>query len=130
MSDLNPLYDPKTDNQEIAQDMQARLNKPLGGGQISGEDREFLEMVKKLVGDGTLKLYEPSTLLNDSVYEGLPQEAKAKADQNCVSMMAKIREIVNLEKASYDTDYQVKNLVHSLRLNKERLEEYGDIFII
>jgi len=131
MADLNPLYDRSTDNAEISADMQARLNKPLEGGQITGEDRAFLERIKELVEAGTIQLYVPNSLVNDAVYDTLPQEGKAKADQNCVIMLGKIREIINLEKAAFDTDYQVLNLVRSLRLNKESLEALGgDVFII
>lgn len=128
---INPLFDPTTDNVPIAEDTQSMLNKPLAGGKLSDEDQQFLAQLKKLVADGTINLYQPSTLLNDAVYETLPQEGKAKADQNCVSMLTKIRDILALEDAPMDTNYQVQNLVHSLRLNKERLEEHsGDIFII
>ncbi|MBT4385079.1 hypothetical protein HOD30_05020 [Candidatus Peregrinibacteria bacterium] len=131
MADLNPLYDSATDNQEIAADSQARLNTPLAGGTIPAEDQEFLSKIMALVEDGTIQLYAPSSLLNDEVYEGLPLEGKSKADQNCVTMLGKIRDIINLEKADFDTNHQVANLIHSLRLNKERLEEHGgDIFII
>ncbi len=131
MSNINPLYDPSTDNQSIADDTQKRLNAPLAGGQITGEDREFLDMIMKMVEEGQIQLYVPNSLVNDDVYDSLPQEGKAKADMSCVAMLAKIRDIVNLEKANFDTNVQVLNLVHSLRLNKENMEEHsGDIFII
>lgn len=128
---VNPLYDPNTDNQAIPEDTQKMLNTPQAGGQLSDEDKTFLDSLMKLVNDGKINLYQPSTLLNHAVYDGLSLEAKAKADQNCVTMLAKIREIVDLEKAPMDTYMQEANLVSALRLSKERLEGYGgDIFII
>ena len=130
MADLNPLYDKSTDNQAIADETQKMINTPLAGGTLSAEDRTFLDKITQLVEEGTIRLYEPSSLLNDAVYESLDLQAKAKADQNCVSMLTKIREIVALEKADFDTNVQVENLIHSLRLNKERLEEHADIFIL
>lgn len=131
MNAINPLFDPSTDNQPIAEDTQKMLNTPLPGGHITGEDRDFLEMIKKKVEEKTIRLYEPSSLLNQSVYDSLPLEGKAKADTNAVAMLAKIRDIINLEKANFDTNVQVLNLVNSLRLNKENMETMsGDIFII
>lgn len=131
MADLNPLYDANTDNAQIADEKQKMINTPLAGGQLSAEDRAFLDKLLELVENGTIQLYVPSSLINTSVYEELSTEAKGKADQNAVAMLAKIRDIVELEKAPMDTDYQVENLVHSLRLNKERMEGIdGDIFII
>lgn len=128
---INPLYDPSTDNQDISEDVQGMINKPLEGGKISDKDRKFLDQLMKLVEDGTINLYQPSSLLNTAVYDQLPQEGKAKADQNAVLMLNKIREIVDLEKAPMDTNYQENNLVSALRLNKERVEnEHGDVFVI
>lgn len=128
---VNPLFDQATDNQDIKEDVQQMLNKPKEGGHIPEEDRVFLDKLMELVEDGTINLYQPSTLLNSSVYEGLDQSGKAKADQNTVVMLSKIREIVDLEKAPMDTNYQENNLIKALRLSKERAEgEAGDVFII
>ena len=130
-TNINPLYDPSTDNQVIADDTQARLNAPLAGGSLSAEDQALLDKILELVKAKAIKLHVPSSLLNSSVYESLSTLAKGKADQNAVAMLAKIRDIVSLKEAGIDAPYQIQNLVHSLRLNKERLEEHGgDIFII
>lgn len=128
---INPLFDPSTDNQDIPADAQTMLNTPQSGGQMSDEDRAFLDNLMKLVEAGTINLYQPSSLLNMPVYDQLPDEGKAKADQNSVLMLSKIREIVDLERAPMDTNYQEINLVSALRLNKERVEQFsGDVFII
>jgi hypothetical protein len=128
---INPLYDPSTDNQDISEDVQGMLNQPQSGGQMSDEDRKFLDNLMALVEAGTINLYQPSTLLNNAVYDQLPPEGQAKADQNAVLMLSKIRQIVDLEKAPMDTNYQEINLVSALRLNKERVEEFsGDVFVI
>ena len=129
--DLNPLFDPSTDNQVIPEETQQMLNKPLAGGQLSQDEQAFIDQIMSLVEDGTIKLHEPSSLLNATVYEGLPLEIKAKADQSAMLMLGKIRDIVDLEHVTMDTLYQEKNLVAALRWQKERVEtEQGDIFII
>ena len=128
---LNPLYDPSTNDLPIADATQLMLNTPLAGGTLGPEDEAFLHMLLGLVEDGTLNLYAPGTLRNDAVYETLSPEAKVSAERHSHSMMAKIRDIIQLQNAPMDTNYQVQNLVRSLRLNKEQMEAYsGDIFII
>ena len=48
-----------------------------------------------------------------------------------MSMLGKIRQIIDLSKLYEHPTYQMKNLVEALKQNKERLEEHsGDIFII
>jgi hypothetical protein len=127
----NTLYDPSTNNAPIADDTQAMLNTPLAGGSLDPEDHAFKEKILALIDAGTLNIYSPSTLINTPIYEALSPEAKVKAEQHSHSMMAKIRDVVRLHKADMDTNYQEKNLIHSLRLNKEQMEQIsGDIFII
>ncbi len=131
MADLNPLYDPATDNATIADETQKRLNQPLAAQGLSNEDQALLNQILTLVEAGTIQLYTPSSLLNQAVYTTLNSEAQGKADQNAVNMLSKIRDIVNLHKAGMDTTYQVENLVHALRLNKESLEaQAGNVFLI
>lgn len=129
--DTNPLYDPATDNQFIADETQTMINQPQTGGQLSQEDDAFLKQIVELVDNGTIQLHTPSSLIHHSVYDSLSELEQGKADQNAVAMLAKIRDIVPLYKMPQDTNYQLQNLVSSLRLNKERLEKHGgDLFII
>ncbi|MFA5792370.1 MAG: hypothetical protein WC897_00685 [Candidatus Gracilibacteria bacterium] len=128
---LNPLYDPSTDNAPIAQDVQNRLNEPLqGDNTFTDEDREFLTMLLQKIEDKSINLYGPSSLLNMPVYEALPQEEKAKADQNAMVLITKIREIHSLTQFSMDATYQLKQLLDGVRLTKQRLEEHANIFVI
>lgn len=128
----NPLYDPKTDNQTIAADVQVMINKPVVDPTgYSPEDQAFLDKIMKLVEEKKINLYAPSSLLNTTVYDALDVAGKAKADQNSMLMITKIREISNLMQISKEPTYQLKNLVASLRQNKEETEKIsGDIFII
>ena len=131
MADLNPLYDPKTDNLPIDPAVQSMINQPLKDQSgFSPEDQTLLNQLMQKVEDGSINLYQPSSLLNVAVYEALSPEMKGKADQNAVILLGEIREIVNLMKLSQEPTYQVKNLVQSLNITKSRLEEAGNIFII
>lgn len=130
MADLNPLYDPKTDNQAISPDVQNMLNTPAKEDTWSDEDQSFLNDLLAKVESGVIQLYSPSSLINQAVYDTLSYEAKGKADQNSMVILSKVREIVGLMKTYHEPNAIIKNLVESLFAAKKRIEEAGDIFII
>jgi hypothetical protein len=130
MADVNPLFDPATDNAAIDPATQVLLNQPLKAQAFTGEEEQFLNMLLAKVEDKSINLYAPSSLLNTSVYEALTPEARGLADQNAVLLLTKVREIYNLMQISREPTYQIKNLVDSLFQTKKRLEEHGDIFVI
>ena len=106
------------------------LNQPLAGGSMSQEDQDFLNLILAKIEDKSINLYSPSSLLNNAVYEALPEMEQGKADQNAVILLTRVREIYNLTQISKEPSYQLVNMVDSLRLIKNRLEEHGDLFII
>lgn len=108
------------------------LNKPLALSEgMDPKDREFLELIVRLVNEGKINLYGPSTMINNEVYDKLDFEKQGKADFEAVNLLSTVREIKGLYDAGYAETYQVSNLVHRLRDTKERLEiEGGDLFII
>ncbi|MFA5854960.1 MAG: hypothetical protein WC846_01545 [Candidatus Gracilibacteria bacterium] len=131
MAQVNTLYDPKTDNQPIDPQVQKMLNTPLADSSgFSADDQMLLNLIMQKVDQKEINLLAPSSLLNTAVYEGLTPENKAKADKNAVILLAKIREIYSLMRVYTEPTFQIKNLVASLRLTKERLEEHADLFVI
>lgn len=128
---VNPLFDPKTDNQDIHEDTQKMINTDLKADDYAPADQEFVDLVLKLVEAGTINLYQPGTLINHDVYDTLSDEAKGLADLNAMNILTKIRQIVDQSKLYEHPTFQLKSLVASVRQNKERLEEHsGDIYII
>lgn len=119
-------------NVEISPQTQETLNKPLKhAGDIGEKDHEFLALLVEKIEKGEIKLFEPSTLINSAVYNNLDERAKGKVDYDAFNLLATIREIYNLWKQGEHDSYQVENLVHRIRVTKERLEELGgDIYII
>ncbi len=120
---------------DLPPEIQARLNQPekIQSQQFTIDplDQLFLQDLLKKVEQGVIKLFTPSSLLNLPVYENLEPEMKAKAEFDILILAHKIREIKKLWDAGYHDSYQLYNVVHSLRLTKERLEQFaGDIFII
>lgn len=130
--DVNPLYDPATDDAPIADDVQKELNEPLADPTgLDPADEAFLNDVVAKFDDGTIKPLEPSSLLNAKVYENLESEKQGKADQNALNMLTTLRNIYDLWKANPTPTFQIQNRIHQIRLTKERLEgELGDVFII
>lgn len=119
-------------NVEISPETQQTLNKPLAHPKgIDKEDTEFLTMVVAKIEKGEIKLYTPNTLLNKPVYENLSETARAKAELDAFNLLSTLREINKLWQSGQRNSYQIENLVHKIRLTKERLEDIGgDIFII
>ena len=112
---------------------QRSLNTPLqdSTGSLDGKDQEFLNLVISLIDDKKIDLYQPSTLINNEVYDKLDDLAKGKVDLESINMLAGIREMKGLYDNEFQDTYQMANLVHRLRLTKERLEQTaGDVFII
>ena len=88
-------------------------------------------MLVAKIESGEIKLVQPSSLINVPVYEKLDEKSKGKADLNAYNLISTIREIYNLWKLGHKETFQIANLVHQIRVTKERLEEIsGDIYII
>jgi len=117
------------------EEVQFILNKPTTiNPDLYKEDpleKAFLENLIQLIESGQIKLFTPSTLLNQAVYQKSSPEIQAKADYDILTLLYKIRQIKSLWDKDEKQSYQIMNLVNSLRLAKESLESaQGDIFII
>ena len=117
---------------DLPEDEQKKLGQPLKDDSgVNPEDVEFLQMLMSKIEDGEIDLHVPSSLLNESVYESLSEEAQGKADYNAMTLLSTIRQIRQLWEIGDTQSYQIQNLVHQVRVTKERLEEVGgDIYII
>lgn len=126
------LVDETLMNQGIDENVQQMINKPQSDPTgVNQADQEFMKLVMKLIEDGTIDLYRPETLMNKQVYDSLDEAAKGKADTNAVPLLGEIRNIKKLYEAGDRESYQIQNLIHRVRLTKERLEEEcGDVYII
>jgi len=112
---------------------QKNLNTPLqdNTGSMDGKDQEFLNLIISLIDDGKINLYKPSSLLKNEIYDKLDDKAKGEVDLAAMNMLNAIREIKGLNDNGFKETFQMQNLVHRLRMNKEQLESAdGDVFII
>lgn len=117
---------------DIDPETQKRLNEPLKNpAGLSPEDTAFLQSIISKIESGQIKLYTPSSLMNETVYEKLPQNQRARTEMEAFSTLASIREIYGLSKAYTEPTFQLQNLVSKVRLTKERFEsKEGDVFKI
>ncbi|MBI2463752.1 hypothetical protein HYV57_02250 [Candidatus Peregrinibacteria bacterium] len=129
----NPLYDPATDNLPIDERVQKDvINTPaVDPTGVNPDNQAFLEKIVNMIDTGKINVLKPSSIINDQAYSQLSEEAQGKVDMESINMLASIRQIHGLYKTGYSQSYQIQNLVHHLRLLKERLEGVsGDVFII
>ncbi|MCA9374295.1 MAG: hypothetical protein R3B71_01285 [Candidatus Gracilibacteria bacterium] len=117
---------------DLPEEEQMKMGKPLKDDTgVNPADMEFLQMLMSKIEDGEIDLHVPSSLLNEPVYEALSEEAQGKADYNAMTLLSTIRQIRQLWEMGDKESYQIQNLVHQVRMTKERLEEVGgDIYII
>lgn len=117
---------------EIDKETQEELNKPLvSAEQMDSEDEKFLNEVIEMIDNKKIDLYKTSSLMNESVYEGLQPEAKAQAEIDALNLLNTLRQINKLYREKMTDTYQFKNMLRNFRLTKERIEDQaGDIYII
>lgn len=132
-SKYNPLFDPKTDNLPIDPQVQKEtINEPKADPTgVNDQDQQFLQMLIAKIDSGEMHLYQPASIINQRVYATFDEKDQGRIDQNAVNLLAIIRQIKQLWDAGFRETFQIQNLVHQIRMTKERLEEHhGDIFII
>lgn len=119
-------------NTQIAPETQKKLNEPLvNPSGLSREDETFLNLVVEKVENKEINLMQPSSLINHAVYDQLSPEKQGKIDFDAVNLAATLRNIYELWKFYQKPTYQIQNLVHKVRLTKERLEQIsGDVYVL
>ncbi|MFC1599584.1 hypothetical protein ACFL3T_00975 [Patescibacteria group bacterium] len=115
-------------NEETQKMINTPETDPTG---VDDTDAEYIGKVIRRVEDGRIDLHTPSTLLNLAVYDELGEEAKSAVDINGFNLLAEIRQIKKLWDLGDKDSFQIQNLVHRMRLTKQKVEkEYGDCYII
>lgn len=117
---------------QIDPQTQKKLNDPLVNPKgLSTEDQNFLNLVVSKVEKGEINLMQPSSLINHAIYDQLPEDKQGKVDFDAMNLLTTLRNIYDLWKMYQQPTFQIENLVHQVRLTKERLEEIsGDVYVI
>lgn len=125
-------------NSDIDQQTQEMLNKPIiDPDGFTAEEMEFIQSVMQRVYAGEINLLSPSSLINENLYENSSDEVQGRADIHAINFCSKLRSIKDLmeisggEQLFVEPTFQVKNLVQSIKFEKEQFEkEFGDMFVI
>ena len=121
-------------NTNIDESTQAMLNKPWSDPKtaLSAEDKAFLDTLIKHIESGEIKLHTPSSILNQSVYDQLSGEQKAKTEFWISATIALIRQVNDFYHSEFDNNSDMMiSMVKELRAKKETLEkEIGDVLKI
>ncbi|MBP9717705.1 hypothetical protein KBD59_00190 [Candidatus Gracilibacteria bacterium] len=129
---MEPKQTPTTGLSDIDPETQKMLNTPVVNPQgISQEDEAFLNMVVAKVEAKEINLLMPSSLINMPIYEKLNELQQGKVDLDAFNLCSTLRTIYDLWTYYKQPTFQIENLVHSVRLTKESLEEIsGDVYVI
>ncbi|MBU2524430.1 hypothetical protein KKG71_04510 [Patescibacteria group bacterium] len=132
MNDQNQLYNSKMHEAEINPELQKKINTPpIDPEGFNSDDEGFLQEIIAKVQAETINLYSVSSLYNEKLVEKLSPESQTRVEFAAQNLLSDIREIVTLWEYEKKPTYQIKNLIHHLRVTKERLElKEGDVFII
>lgn len=121
-------------NTQIDQSTQNMLNKPWSDAStsLSADDKAFLEMLIKHIESGEIKLHTPSSIINQTTYDQLNGEQKAKTELWINATIALIRQVNDFYHSEFDNNSDMMiSMVKELRAKKEILEkEIGDVLKI
>ena len=119
-------------NEGVNDETQKMINTPESDPTgIEDSDLEYIEKVINMIDSKRIDPFVPATLLNLPVYEELGEDAKSAVDINGFNLLAEIRQIKVLWDSGDRDSFQIQNLVHRMRMTKQRVEkEYGDCYII
>ena len=111
---------------------QKRLNEPIINPKgLSADDQKFLNDIVAKVDGGRINLLQPSSLINHAVYDLLLPEKQGKVDFDALNLLTTVRNIYQLWNMFKQPTFQIENLVHQVRITKERLEQIsGDVYVI
>lgn len=120
------------DSNQIDPKTQKKLNEPLAKPSgFSQEDLSFLDLVMSKTEKGEINLMQPNSLINHAVYDNLSHEQQGKVDFDAFNIATTLRNIRDLWNVYKQPTFQIENMVHQIRITKERLEEIsGDVYVI
>jgi len=97
---------------------------------LQDDHASFLNEIIALIDSGKVDTKNPNSFINDDVYNGLPQELKAKADMGLPNIISLLERIMDLHaREESNESFEMKNLIDTLWQAKERIEKHADVFI-
>lgn len=109
---------------------QKELGKPNEDGVLGDRHTAFIQAVLALLDSGTIDTKNPQSFIKRGIYEGLSLPMKAKVDLAVPNIVTLLERIIDLHvRPEKDDSYEMKSLIDSLWLAKERIEKDADVFI-
>lgn len=114
---------------DLSEAAQKKAGQPIGGD-MGDEHKRFAKTISTLLESGEIDVTKPETFLNQSVYDGLDQEWKAKADLAMVNIATLLQHIYEFYKSKKTPDAapQLEQMIEQLWEMKQRIEVHADVF--
>ncbi len=115
---------------EPSRELQRELGKPHEDNVLTADHEAFIQTVLALLDQKKIDTTNPQSFIHDHVYRKLSLELKAKVDLAIPNIITLLERIIDLHvRPEKDDSYEMKNLIESLWLSKERIEKHADVFI-
>lgn len=113
-----------------SEDAQKALTKTHEDHVLTDEHAAFIQTVLQLLDDKKIDTKNVQSFVKQNVYQSLELSVKAKVDRAIPNIISLLERIVDLHmRPENDDSYEMKNLIESLWLIKERIEKESDVFI-
>lgn len=114
----------------LTEEQQKKAGQPIPGD-MDDDHKNFCKTISTLLESGAIDVTKPETFLNQSVYDALPDEWKAKTDLVVVNMATLLDHIYGFYKSKQTPDAcpQLATMIEQLWEMKQRIEAHGhDVF--
>jgi len=130
---LDPNYKSKIDsykNQEISAQTQERLNTPLKKS-VQPKYKDYLKLILDLINQGTIDVFNPSSIINTNIYNTLNEQGKADVDKILINLINMVQRMQYLNEKGEENSFQLESIVDNIWQTKEKIEQkHGDVLKI
>lgn len=119
-----------TQQPTLTEEQQKKAGQPIAGD-MDDEHKNFCKTVAGLLDSGAIDVTKPESFLNQNVYDGMPDEWKAKTDMIMLNVATLLDHIYGFYKSKQTPDAcpQLANMIEQLWEMKQRIEGHGyDVF--
>lgn len=116
-------------HQHLPEDAQKQAGQPVAG-EMDDEHAHFLRTVMDMLNRGEIRSDDAQSLLNRSVYDGLPEEWKEKTNLTLLNITAQLKLIEDFVRSERtpDSSPQLQTMIEHLWQMKQRIEDHYDVF--
>jgi hypothetical protein len=117
------------EHKNLSEDAQKKAGKAIAG-KMDPKVEEFLQTLLKLLEEKKIDTTNPESFINKDIYDTMPQEWKGKTDMALLNIAHQIEDIEQFYKSKQTPNEspQLQNMIETLWLMKERIEEDYDVF--